>query len=481
MLAEGIRNGFRYKDMEFFSGEYFPLFEAYTNLISCLSERAIKGERHDEFFRHYGRTLSEAALYFSEAIKARYLLSSLFNYPLPLSAQDLLLGRNETLLEYAITEKATYIFVVDSKGVRILKADIKESELKDIVSQLEKWIESFKAGGLFEVTAKRAYDLLLSEALKDIPPDQYIIVVPDSFLGLFPFEALAMEYQKGMKDPLFVADKWTLSYSPSASFLTLIRIKPSIKPSHPLFALGDPVFKTDNSGYKGEGNPQSKKTHDNDKDKECRNAYLSLSRLPWTKKEVLGIAEIMGITPRPPHVLLGANASETNLKKVDLARYRYIHFATHGDTGFCNKEEPLLFLGLKGNKQGDDGLLTFEEIMNMKLNADLVTLSAGSTGDGKIARGEGVLSLGYAFLLAGAKSVVVAHNCPDSQLAAEFMISYYDYLKKGNAKANAIKMARKKMKEKFKTPFYWASFVLWGDNGNPVTLKPLMLLNVKTR
>jgi len=110
------------------------------------------------------------------------------------------------------------------------------------------------------------------------------------------------------------------------------------------------------------------------KKKKCDRLIIFL--LPETEEGVKEIAKIMGIAPKPPHVLLGINASETRLRKVDLSKYKYIHFATHGCLKFNGIKEPFLILGQVENTKGDDGFLTFKEVMKMKLNADLVTLSA---------------------------------------------------------------------------------------------------------
>ena len=81
-------------------------------------------------------------------------------------------------------------------------------------------------------------------------------------------------------------------------------------------------------------------------------------------------------------------------------------------------------------------------------------------------KGEGILSLGYAFLYTGARSAVVAPGNLISNIAVEYMISFYRYRKKGYTKAEALNMAKRKMKEKYKIPYYWASFILYGGNGN---------------
>ena len=76
-----------------------------------------------------------------------------------------------------------------------------------------------------------------------------------------------------------------------------------------------------------------------------------------------------------------------------LARYRYVHFATHGILGLADGTPPSLVLALVGDQRGEDGFLRLDEVTELKLNADLVVLSACRTGQGKLYNAEGVSGL----------------------------------------------------------------------------------------
>jgi len=195
------------------------------------------------------------------------------------------------------------------------------------------------------------------------------------------------------------------------------------------------------------------------------NNRICYSRLPKTLDEVQGISELFNIQIPSPHVLFGIDANETQLKKKDLKNYRYIHFATHGDRGrkIQNINEPFLLLGQVENKGNDDGFLTISEVMDWKLNADMVTLSACLTGSGKFMSGEGVMNFARAFQQAGAKSVLVSLWEVDSEYSATFMKTFYKAIKDGKSKEEALKIARKEIRKKTSHPFYWAPFVLYGE------------------
>lgn len=187
--------------------------------------------------------------------------------------------------------------------------------------------------------------------------------------------------------------------------------------------------------------------------------------LPETEEEVRKIADIMGIKPEPPQVLLFVMANETNLKNAGLEKYRYIHLATHASLpGMVQGiNEPFILLSQVENR-GDDGFLTLSEVTNMKLNADMVVLSACVTGVGKEVEGEGVVNFARAFQQAGAKSVVVSLWEVASEPAVEYMKIFYSHLKSGKKRAEALQLTRGEIKMKYPNPFYWAVFIIHGES-----------------
>jgi CHAT domain-containing protein len=192
---------------------------------------------------------------------------------------------------------------------------------------------------------------------------------------------------------------------------------------------------------------------------------LEYRPLPETEREVVEISRIMGVEAAPPDVLLSVMANETELKKVKLDHYRYIHFATHADLPGAVQGiyEPFILLGQVENREGDDGFLTLSEVLDLKLNADMVVLSACLTGRGKVMGGEGVINFARAFQHAGAQSVVVSLWEVSSNEAVEYMKIFYGHLKAGKGRAEALGLARKEMKAKYPNPFFWAVFILHGE------------------
>ena len=192
---------------------------------------------------------------------------------------------------------------------------------------------------------------------------------------------------------------------------------------------------------------------------------VSYPPLPETEDEIRAIAKLFGVPATPPDILLGVAASETNLRKADLKTYRYLHFATHADLPgkIQGIKEPFIILGQVENKAGDDGFLTLSKVLELKLNADLVVLSACSTGRGTLMEGEGVANFARAFQHAGARGVVVSLWEVASDAAVDYMKAFYGQMKSGQNKAEALRIARGQIKAKYPHPFFWSVFVLYGE------------------
>jgi CHAT domain-containing protein len=158
-------------------------------------------------------------------------------------------------------------------------------------------------------------------------------------------------------------------------------------------------------------------------------------------------------------------ATASRLKTAGLERYRFVHFATHA---IVDERQPalsrLLFSAEHGS--GEHGVLTLGDVYNLRLNADLVVLSACDTGGGEIARGEGIIGLTRGFLYAGAKSLLVSLWPVSDEATARLTFDFYSELLKGRSKAQALRAAKLRSlvrNPEHAKPFYWSSVVLIGD------------------
>lgn len=411
-------------------------------------------------------------------IRTKYPRYAAFKYPKPIPAEELSLKENEVLIEFALTGDEGYVFVIRKGGVsRIHRINIHREALEE---KVKSFMEPLNAGRPSEFSikaSKELYEILLSQAMKDVKDTERLIIVPDGILGLLPFEALITKEGRDYKDSLYVGDKWTITYSQSATALALTRLLKPSEAKKPLFALGNPVYDKSDPRYIAYKKGDSQQIAAKDVKQYAYRGITVLpkgereweeviySSLPETEDEVREIAKLFGVKPEMPEVLLNISANETNFRNTFLKDYRYIHLATHADLPgkVQGIKEPFIILGQVENRGEDDGFLALSEVLELKLDADMVVLSACSTGKGKMMEGEGVANFARAFQHAGAKSVVVSLWEVASEPAVEYMKAFYGHLKAGKSRAEALRLSRKEIKAKYHNPFYWAVFILHGE------------------
>jgi CHAT domain-containing protein len=170
-------------------------------------------------------------------------------------------------------------------------------------------------------------------------------------------------------------------------------------------------------------------------------------------------------------VIEGFQASKQFLTQTDLTPFRIVHFATHGRFDSTRPEFSGLVLSLV-DKQGQalEGYLLSREIYNLKLNAELVVLSACESGLGKQLKGEGVIGLTRAFMYAGSPRVISSLWSVSDKSTVELMKCFYQHLlSKTNplSPAKALRQAQIEMIHgkvpKWRVPFHWAAFQLQGE------------------
>jgi CHAT domain-containing protein len=197
---------------------------------------------------------------------------------------------------------------------------------------------------------------------------------------------------------------------------------------------------------------------------------IGLHDLPQTRAEVEEIGKIVG---SGAVILLGRDATETAFKKQPLDEFRILHLAVHGFADTQYPERSALVLGVDP-QSGDDGLLQVREIIRLRLNAELTTLSACDSGVGKLQGQEGISNLVEAFLAAGSKSVVASLWSADDTFASALMEQFYRRLAQGEDTSSALRNAKLDLLTKYGdqvSPFYWAAFIAVGDTSTPIGIK----------
>ena len=433
-------------------------------------------------------------------------------YPEPINVsmiQKGLLGNHDVLLEFLLGEKRSLVWVVSkqklSVGVLLPRKEIEDEVAAYRKALTEKASALTLQSSLSEIQrqGKNLYSSLLQPILNAIPAGSTLLIVPDGNLGYLPFETLIAGNRRtpsGEVQTLYLLDKFSIAYAPSASALAAVREAGNGTVERPkmLLAFGDPITQTERTVPKNA--PANSATRSSETEPvpssttaassatpvpassatdspatlpplaasdavsaEYAERGFSLTRLPFTRDEVLGISNLYPASQR--QIYLGEDAREETVKSEKLDAYRYIHFASHGFIDETHPERSGIMFS-RAPHSNEDGVLQMGEIMRLKLNADLVTLSACSTGLGKLVNGEGVLGLTRAFFYAGARNVAVSLWNVNDSATATLMKSFYGNLNRGLPKSAALRQAKLSLlrgeNPLWRHPYFWAAFVLVG-------------------
>jgi tetratricopeptide (TPR) repeat protein/CHAT domain-containing protein len=376
------------------------------------------------------------------------------------------LADDEVALHYVPGSEASYLLVLDKRpspgavGIAIHKL-APAGEIAELVAAFirPKVLEDTSAA--LELGTE-LYRVLLAPA-SDAIAGKHLIVVPGGALGGLPFELLAEPSREGRR---FLAERHRIRYAPSLTALHFVGLWEAqrARPEKSFWALGDPAYGTmdrriaTEKGSPGDSGHLVGRLRGGTRDG-------SFARLEGTAAEVRRLSGIMGGTEGD--ALLGPAATEAAVKGLSasgaLARYQYIHFACHGVLGLADGAPPGLVLAQTGDQRGEDGLLLFDEVTDLRLNSDLVVLSACQTGLGAKYRAEGISSLGRAFLYAGCRGVVCSLWEVDDTATSDLMAEFYSGLKHGMPAPEALRGARLRMITAGAPPSHWAAFVLIGN------------------
>lgn len=298
----------------------------------------------------------------------------------------------------------------------------------------------------------------VTEALKELPGVERVIILPEGSLNHLPFETLGQEK--------YLIELYTIQYHLSAAMLLQSGSNTTKKSKPSLIAMA-PVFKDKETNYVNKSCQRfvqlSKKSDSTSRAFSLNGEYIN--PLPATEDEVQKINRLHTDKGSLTKFFLEEEAHEELIKKGELEHYDYIHLATHG---FVNTAYPELsgLLLTQDPKSAEDGILYSGEILGLSLQADLVTLSACETGLGKTIEGEGIRGLSTAFILAGAKNVIASYWKVADESTSRLMIDFYTELSSGKDKASALRSAKIKLLQstQYNHPYYWAPFVQLGIN-----------------
>jgi CHAT domain-containing protein/tetratricopeptide (TPR) repeat protein len=390
------------------------------------------------------------------------------HYPEPISLEKAqkTLGEKSLLLEFSLGEPASYLFAISKSDCQVVTLP-GASKIRQRVERLRTLLTPKQTSlGPYRLQASSLYDVLIKPVSGLLAGKQELIIVADGALNYVPFEAL-LSGRGASADPRrlpYLVRDYAISYAPSASVLSYLAVRRAETglPPKRLLAYGDPSY----------GNQTLKSNSALARLSALRGGgRWKFPRLPQSCREVKAIARLY---PSDEATwFCGDDASEESVKAPGrLGQYRMIHFAVHG---LLNETKPQLSgLALRfpraaasgsGALASEDGLLQAYEIYNLKLNAELVTLSACEGGLGKEVAGEGLINLSRGFIYAGALSVVAGLWQVSDDSTAQLMIRFYKHLQEAKlGRAEALRRAQLEMIRDGKRPFHWAAFILVGKS-----------------
>ena len=393
------------------------------------------------------------------------------------NAAQQLLGSGDLLLEYSLGTSRSYLWAITSTqffGFSLPSKRQIETYVVHLRDALEQPCTSAACEAERDQTLRRITQQLSNTLIAPVSilmSRPHIIIVPDGALASLSFAMLPMPGSKFAPQPLIQSH--VVSYLPSIGTLEALRVRrPTGTPSTHLVAVfADPVFESDDprlrvSSLSRVGPNYSPAT------RSLRELVLGpnhrsteIPRLPATRREATAIAS--AAPPGSTRIHMGFDANLDMALSSDLTNYRIVHFATHSvfDPAKPTASGILLSLYARDGARRD-GYLNIREIYSLHLTTDLVVLSACNTALGREIQGEGVVGLARAFLYAGSSRVVASLWKVDDEATSEFMHLFYLAMLEGHQPpGEALRSAQLGLmaQQRWRSPIYWAGFVLEGD------------------
>ena len=344
---------------------------------------------------------------------------------------------DETAVEYFTTGDEVSAFIATRGGIRVARHIASKREVNQLLESLRFQIEKFNYGAEYVETyfsqlkrsaddhLSRLYEMIFAP-IESLLAGTRLVVIPHGPLHYVPFHALK-------NDSSYLVDRFEISYSPSAAVLKLCRARRK-----------KAEFQTSDLNFKVSGKPAG------DGGDTLVALGVAEQGTPNIEEEIRALGAIFPEAVR----LTGADATRDNLLRV-APRARFLHLASHG---YFRRDNPMFsFLKLA------DSPLNFYSLLDLKLNAELVTLSACHTGVNMIFPGDELHGLMRGFLYAGAPSLVVSLWAVSDRSTADLMREMYSHIRAGRSKREALRLAQLKVKDAYGHPYYWAPFVLMGD------------------
>jgi CHAT domain-containing protein len=379
--------------------------------------------------------------------------SSLYSVsPVDVAAVRNALADDEALVEYYIVNGRVKVFVLTRDGIHLVNDITTPEQVSSLMRPLRHSLNQCTLADSFVQTHHHNRQAFTDSCLKKLHAEliapiesliegKKLLFIPHGVLHGIPFHAL----HDGQG---YLIDRHEISYCPSAGVYKLC-----VDKANQLRKAEGRRQKAEGRRRKAEGvssslnNPQSAIRHP-------QSGGVFIMGIPDEAAPHVSdeVATLKSLWP-DANVVVGPEATLARLKR-DGSGSRLIHLATHAT---FRPDHPL-FSAMKLA----DGWLSFYDIFNLNLQADLVTLSACETGLNGVYPGDELFGLMRGFLYAGAPSLIVSSWMVKDRSTAAFMAAFYAGLRWGLNKRTALRAAQLDIKQQHPHPYYWAPFVLMG-------------------
>lgn len=396
-------------------------------------------------------------------------------------------------------EEALWVFMPDATGVsvwavkqvqgqplaRFHRANMDQARLQQWVNTLRGSLESLGTQGKLEpfndTLAHEAYKALLGPLAADMADRPQWIVAASGALARLPLSVLQTQPRPSSGAPAWLIRQVSLSQVPSVGAWLSLRALPRRQmPQQVLMAWGDPMFNPmptvgQSSAVRKLATAEGAGLQDLERElPDGAKLYHAIPALPETRDELQELARALKADPQRD-LVLGAQATRTSVLKANqsgqLAQRKVVVFATHGLMAgdLPRLMQPALAMAADGSEKGSTlaPLLTLEDVLGLKLNADWVVLSACNTAAADGRAEEALSGLARGFFYAGSRSLLVTHWAVESDSAKELTTrTFSHFMRHPKApKADSLREAMLQVMEdaRYVHPAFWAPYVLVGD------------------
>jgi len=398
------------------------------------------------------------------------------------------LGVDEGIASFIVGREVSFVQLVRRDGIWIGRINQGGEALAESVATLRRAVE-VQGGAMSDfdtALAYRLYQQLFNGVSSKLADLKHLVVVPSGPLASLPFSVLVERAPQGKAHAQvdWLVRRLSISHAPSLRAFYLQRTTASaVKPTRAMLAFGNPALtgQSKSGARSGSGSLSALASSCRQEGPASGDLLRALAPLPETADELGVVQRVLGTRGLQTKVYLSDNATEAQLREEKLDDYRVLYFATHGllpGELKCQAEPGLVLTPpMAADDRRDDGLLETSEIASLRLNADLVVLSACNTaGSGSRFGGDALSGLAESFFHAGARRLVVSHWQVPSKATAALMSGMFESLgpEFESGPAHSLRDAQLKLisKEASAHPFFWAAFVVVGD-GQADALLPL--------